>query len=132
MATKSIILFDGVCNLCNHAVQFIIKRDPDFKFVFASMQSETGIAILNTHGISSTNMKSFVFIENESVYTKSTAALKIAKQLKGPIQFLYLFIIVPSFIRDIIYLTIANNRYRLFGKINSCMVPNPSLKNRFI
>ena len=125
METKSIILFDGICTLCNHAVQFIIKHDPDQKFVFASLQSEKGKVILNKHGFSSPNMKTFVLIENGSVFTKSTAALKIAKQLKGPIQFVYLFIIFTPFIRDSIYLIISNNRYRWFGKKNELFDTRP-------
>ncbi len=132
MAQKSLILFDGVCNLCNHTVQFIIKNDPNKKFLFTSLQSNTGVELLEKHGFSTIDFKSFILIEDEKVYTKSTAALKIARQLKKPVRFLYAFIIVPKFIRDFFYNIISSNRYRLFGKSSECMLPSPENLSRFI
>jgi predicted DCC family thiol-disulfide oxidoreductase YuxK len=132
MEQNSIILFDGICNLCNHTVQFIIKNDPNKKFLFTSLQSDTGIELLKKYGLSTIDFKSFILIEGDKVYTKSTAALKIARQLKKPVRFLYGFIIIPKFIRDFFYSIIASNRYRLFGKNSVCMVPSPENISRFI
>lgn len=126
-----IILFDGVCNLCNSAVQYVIKRDGKGIFKFASLQSETGRALLVKSGLPPDHLKSFVYIRGSRFYTRSTAALKVAKQLKGPVQLLYGFIIVPKLIRDWIYDLIAKNRYRLFGRKDTCMIPTPQLKERF-
>ncbi|NHB69998.1 DUF393 domain-containing protein [Bacteroidales bacterium M08MB] len=128
---KSIILFDGVCNLCNASVQFIIKRDKGDYFRFAALQSETGKAIANKYDVSD-NASSVILIENEKKYTESTAALKIAKKLSGLWPLLYLFIIIPPPIRNSIYRIIAKNRYRWFGKKDECMVPPPEQTHKFI
>lgn len=132
MNKKPIILFDGVCNLCNGAVQFVIKRDPGGKFLFASLQSEEGKKLLEQFQLPPEDLSSFVLIEDEKIFTRSTGALKVAKQLKGAIKLLYAFIIVPKFIRDGVYNWIARNRYKWFGKQNECMLPNPELKERFL
>ena len=132
MNKKPIILFDGVCNLCNGAVQFVIKRDPDGKFLFASLQSEEGKKLLQQFELPENDFSSFVLIEDDKVFTRSTGALKVAKQLKGAIKLLYAFIIVPKFIRDAVYNWIARNRYKWFGKQNECMLPTPELKERFL
>jgi predicted DCC family thiol-disulfide oxidoreductase YuxK len=132
MASQQIILFDGVCNLCNDAVQFVIKHDPAAKFKFASLQSDYGQAKLKAFNLLSNNLNSFVYLDNGQAFTASTAALKVAKQLRGPVKLLYGFIIVPRFIRDAVYKLIARNRYQWFGKKNECMVPAPSLNNRFL
>jgi len=132
MNKKPIILFDGVCNLCNGAVQFVIKRDPDGKFLFASLQSEEGKKLLQQFQLPQEDFSSFVLIEDDKIYTRSTGALKVAKQLKGAIKLLYAFIIVPKFIRDAVYNWIARNRYKWFGKKNECMLPTPELKERFL
>ena len=133
MEAKSdhIILFDGVCNLCNGAVQYVIKRDRKGIFKFASLQSETGRAMLVQSGLPENQLKSFVYIHGNRFYTQSTAALKVAKQLKGPVQLLYRFIIIPRWIRDLVYDLVAKNRYRLLGRKDACMVPTPELKERF-
>jgi predicted DCC family thiol-disulfide oxidoreductase YuxK len=133
MEAKSdhIILFDGVCNLCNGAVQYVIKRDRKGIFKFASLQSETGRAMLVQSGLPENQLKSFVYIHGNRFYTQSTAALKVAKQLKGPVQLLYGFIIIPRWIRDLVYDLVAKNRYRLLGRKDACMVPTPELKERF-
>lgn len=132
MNNKSIILFDGVCNLCNDAVQFIVKRDKKNQFHFASLQSEAGQHLLAKHILPLNDYNSFVLIEDDKVYTRSLAALRIAKKLKGLWPLLYGFIIVPKFIRDGIYKWIAKNRYRWFGKQDSCMVPTHELRARFL
>lgn len=131
MNKKPIILFDGVCNLCNGAVQFVIKHDPEGKYLFASLQSEEGKRLLQ-HFQLPQDLSSFVLIENNKVYIRSTGALKVAKQLKGAIKLLYAFMIVPKFIRDAVYNWIARNRYTWFGKKDECMLPTPELKARFL
>jgi predicted DCC family thiol-disulfide oxidoreductase YuxK len=132
MVQHPIILFDGICNLCNGAVQFIIKHDRDKKFLFASLQSETGQQLLKQFGLSLKNFNSFTLVQDDRVYTKSTGALKVARQISGGWKFLYAFIIIPAFIRDGIYSWIANNRYKWFGKKDSCMIPTPELQARFL
>jgi predicted DCC family thiol-disulfide oxidoreductase YuxK len=132
MNSHPIILFDGICNLCNGAVQYVIKHDAEAVFQFASLQSEAGQNLLQQYNLPKNNFNSFVLIEEDKVYTKSTAALKVAKQLNGGIKLLYGFIIVPAFIRNCVYNIIASNRYKWFGKKNECMIPTPSLQSRFL
>lgn len=127
-----IILFDGVCNLCNRSVMFIIRHDPDAIFRFAALQSDAGRMILSNAKQVQEKMSSIILIQGEKVLTHSSAALTIAKQLKGPIKLAYAFIIIPRFIRDAVYNWIARNRYRWFGKKDQCMVPGPDLLKRFI
>ncbi len=132
MQIRQIILFDGVCNLCNGAVQFVIKHDPHAKFTFASLQSETGKNLLEAHNLPTDQLNSFVLIQGERSYTRSTAALKVVMQLTGLVKILYGFIIVPVFIRNAVYQLIAKNRYKWFGKKEACMIPSPALKQRFL
>ncbi len=132
MNGKPVILFDGVCNLCNKAVQFVIKHDKDARFLFASLQSNAGQQLLKEFNISTNNFKSFVLIQNDKAYIQSTAALKVAKQISDGWKFLYAFIIVPISIRDFIYRIISNNRYKWFGKTTLCMTPSPELQSRFL
>ena len=132
MDKKAIILFDGICNLCNGAVQTVIKHDPDGKFQFASLQSDEGQRLLQQYQLPVNNFTSFVLIQNGNVYTKSTGALKVAKQINGWWKLLSFFIILPKFIRDPVYNWIANNRYKWFGKKDECMIPTPELKARFL
>lgn len=132
-----IILFDGVCNLCNGAVQFVIKRDPKKIFKFASLQSDVGQSLLKQfglpyQGIHSNALQSFVYIQNGKCYIRSSAALHVARKLKGAWKLLYIFMIVPKFIRDFVYNTIAKNRYKMFGKKESCMIPSPDIKAQFL
>ncbi|OIK15681.1 thiol-disulfide oxidoreductase [Bacillus sp. MUM 116] len=128
---ERIVLFDGVCNLCNQSVQFIIKRDPSGIFKFASLQGERGKRIISDFGIPA-ELESLILIENEKAYRKSTAALRICGKLNGPWKLFVILMIIPPFIRDYIYDIIAKNRYKWFGRKNSCMLPSPSLKNRFL
>jgi predicted DCC family thiol-disulfide oxidoreductase YuxK len=127
-----VLLFDGVCNLCNGAVNFVIDHDPDAKFKFASLQSVTGRQYLERYNMPLDKYESFVLVESDGVYTKSTAALKVAKELKGIWQVLYLFIAVPKPIRDFVYNFIARNRYTWFGKEEFCRVATPELRHRFL
>jgi predicted DCC family thiol-disulfide oxidoreductase YuxK len=127
-----IILFDGVCNLCSGTVQFIIAHDPNKLFRFASLQSDAGQALLAKHALPNKDFKTIIFIENGRIYTKSGAALHIARRLGGLWQLLYLFIIVPPFIRNIVYDYIARNRYRFWGEKEECWLPTPDLRSRFL
>ena len=127
-----VILFDGVCNLCNSSVQFIIKHDKKSIFRFASLQSEFGKRIIEKFDLANKNIDSVMLFENNTVQLKSTAALLIAKRLSGIYSALYVFIIIPKFMRDSIYDFVALNRYRWFGKQESCMIPKPELKKLFI
>ena len=126
-----LILFDGVCNLCNGAVQFVIRNDTKAIFRFTSMQSNTGKVILGKFSISQ-NVQSFILIENNKAYFKSTAALRVIRKCSPPFSWLYGFIIVPAFIRNLFYDFIARNRYSWFGKKEECMIPGPDRINRFI
>ncbi|MFN0050244.1 MAG: thiol-disulfide oxidoreductase DCC family protein [Cytophagales bacterium] len=130
---KSVVLFDGVCNLCNSSVNFIIDHDPKMKYKFAALQSDIGREMMKKHSVDTQYFDSVILLENEKYYTKSTAALKIARHLSGawPV-FYYLFIIWPPFIRNAIYDMVAKNRYRIFGKTEACRMPTPELKERFL
>ncbi len=132
MMTNPLILFDGICNLCNGTVNFVIDRDPEMRFRFAALQSETAQKILAGHNLSGENMETIILIVGDNAYTKSTAVLKIAKRLHLPWSLLSLFFIIPPVIRDVVYDFIAGNRYHWFGKLDSCRVPTPELEGRFI
>ncbi|MDB5201652.1 MAG: hypothetical protein JWQ27_1061 [Ferruginibacter sp.] len=132
MPAQPLILFDGICNLCNGAVQFVIRHDGKALFQFAPLQSNAGQEILAKFSLSKQDFDSFVLLENNKAYKKSTAALKVARRLDGPVKMLYGFIIVPVFIRDAVYSWIAKNRYRWFGRKDSCMVPQPGIVSRFL
>lgn len=132
MNKNKIILFDGVCNLCNSSVNFIIDRDKNNVFKFAALQSDAGKQFLAKFKMNEKEYDSVVLIDNENCYTKSTAALRIAREFPPLWNFLYVFIIIPPFIRNIFYDLIARNRYRLFGKKDSCRIPTPELKEKFL
>lgn len=129
-----VVLFDGVCNLCNGAVQFIVDRDPEGTFRFASLQSERAAALLREQGREppAGDPESLVLIEGGRLYERSTAALRIARRLRGAWPLLYTFVVVPRFVRDAVYRLIARNRYRWFGKSAECRVPTPELRARFL
>jgi predicted DCC family thiol-disulfide oxidoreductase YuxK len=127
-----IILFDGVCNLCNKSVQRVLKNDKKNQFKFAALQSNVGQELLKKYNLPTESFGSFVLLQNDKVYLKSTAALVVAKQLSGPIKLLYAFIIVPLFIRDFVYNIIAKNRYKWFGRQATCMVPTTEVKAKFL
>ncbi|WP_323740420.1 thiol-disulfide oxidoreductase DCC family protein [Filobacillus milosensis] len=128
---KGIILFDGVCNLCNGLVQFLLKRDKEDRFRFASLQGEQGQQLIQKHNIEY-NLDTFIYIKASKVFTKSTAALHVLKDLKGFWQLLFIFVLIPKFLRDPIYNCIANNRYKWFGKQDQCMMPKTEYKNKFL
>ncbi len=132
MSSTAIILFDGVCNLCHSSVQFIIAHDKAAHFKFASLQSAYGQALLKDHDLPTHDFDSFVLVEKEQVFTESTAALKVARRLDGFWSLLSIFLILPSFIRNPFYRFIARNRYRWFGKKDSCLMPTPELQKRML
>lgn len=132
MLPSYIILFDGVCNLCNSFVQFVINHDPAGRFSFASLQSELGQNTLRAHGLPTDQFKSVLLLEDGKLYTHSTAALRVLRHLSGGWSWLYAFILVPKFLRDPVYDWVSRNRYRWFGQQESCMLPTPELKARFL
>ncbi|WP_194975185.1 thiol-disulfide oxidoreductase DCC family protein [Aquiflexum lacus] len=127
-----IVLFDGVCNLCNSAVDFIINRDSKEVFKVGALQDDVTKKLLEDFKINSDYLDSLVFIYQESVFYKSRAALEIARNLSGLWPLMYIFIIIPSFIRDPIYEWIARNRYKWFGKKETCRLPTKKEKKRFL
>ncbi len=130
---SSVVLFDGECNLCNHSVQFILRRDPARRFHFAALQSAAAQSLLRQAGQAPTLLPdSVVLVEQAKVYTKSAAALRIARRLRGLWPLAAVFLLVPAFLRDGVYDLIARHRYRLFGKREACMLPSPELRGRFL
>jgi predicted DCC family thiol-disulfide oxidoreductase YuxK len=129
---QSVIFFDGVCNLCNGMVQFVIERDQKQCFKFASLQSEYAKATLPAQYLDLSMQGTFILMEGGTIYTRSTAALHVAKKLGGVWSLLYGFIIVPKFIRDGLYNYVGKNRYKWFGKQESCWLPTPELRSRFL
>ncbi|THV58330.1 thiol-disulfide oxidoreductase DCC family protein [Flagellimonas alvinocaridis] len=130
---KKIILFDGVCNLCNGAVQFVIKRDKKDAFRYAALQSEIGEKLLKERSIDTKVVDSIILIEpGKAYYTKSDAALEIGRSFGGGYALLAIFTWIPKSIRDAIYDFVARNRYKWFGKEESCMIPTPELKAKFL
>jgi predicted DCC family thiol-disulfide oxidoreductase YuxK len=128
----SIILFDGVCNLCNGFVQFVIARDKKNKFKFGSLQSEGAKKILEPFIFPLDELKTIVLLENGKIYLRSRAVLRITSQLSGAWKLSSLLYIFPSFISDAVYNLISKYRYRFFGKRESCMIPTPEMKTKFI
>lgn len=127
-----VILFDGVCNLCNAAVNWIIDHDSRNVIKFASLQSEYGRQMVQKHNLHGEYMDTIYLIENDKVYNRSDAVLRTLKHLKGIYSLGYGFIIVPSFIRNFFYNLVARNRYKWFGKRDVCRIPTPELKAKFI
>lgn len=129
-ADKTIVLFDGVCNLCNGVVQFIIRNDQAGAFQFASQQSEAGQKLLELHKLPA--MDTVVLIEGRRVYTRSDAVLEILRRLPAKWSWLSAFKIVPKFLRDAVYKLIGRYRYNIFGKREACWLPTPELRARFL
>ena len=130
---KKIILFDGVCNLCNGAVQFIIKRDGGDRFRFAALQSELGQELCRARHIDTTQIDSIILIDpGIAYYVKSDAALEIARELRGYGWMPLMLGWIPRGVRDAVYDVVARNRYRWFGKKDQCMIPTPELQKRFL
>ena len=126
-----IVIFDGVCNLCARSVQFILRHESEPRFQFSPVQSAAGARILGAHGFSAADVDTFVLVSEGKVYTRSTAALRIAKHFKGAWRLLRVLWIVPRPVRDALYNFVARNRYSWYGKADSCMVPTPELSARF-
>jgi predicted DCC family thiol-disulfide oxidoreductase YuxK len=129
---QSLVLFDGVCHFCNNSVNFIIDRDPEKKFVFAPLQSELAANALTRFGESNTVIDTIILIQDNKLYKRSRAALEIARKLNGLWPLCYIFIIVPSFIRNFFYNLIAKNRYKWFGQLDACRIPTPDMRERFL
>jgi len=129
-----VVLFDGVCNLCNGSVQFVIKRDPHARFRFAALQSAAGAALVTraTGQPIDDSLESMLLVENDHLYDRSTALLRIVRKLRFPWPLFYGFVIVPRAVRDSVYDLIARRRYRWFGRREVCMVPTPELRARFM
>ncbi len=127
-----IVLYDGVCNLCNDSVKFIIKHDKSAKFHFAPMQEPAGRALLKQHGLEDIDMSTFVLIKNGKAYLRSTAWMQIVSELDGAWPMLSAFRVVPRFIRDAAYDYVGARRYKWFGKKEMCLIPTPDTKRRFL
>ena len=132
MLSVATVLFDGVCNLCNGFVQFVIMRDPDARFRFAALQSDAAASLLRDAGVTPPLPDSLILVEDGRVYFRSAAALRVARRLRFPWPIAYALVVVPRVIRDRVYDVIAAHRYRWFGRRESCMVPTPDLKKRFL
>ena len=126
-----VVLFDGVCNFCNRMVNFAIRNDPNARLKFAPLQSETGQTLFKQFGISP-DADTLVFIDNNKAYTYARAGIRICRYLRWPVKLLYGLIIIPAFISQPFYKWIARNRYRWFGKKDSCMIPSPDIRDRFL
>jgi predicted DCC family thiol-disulfide oxidoreductase YuxK len=127
-----ILLFDGVCNLCNASVQWILNRDHKGQFRFAALQSATGQQFLLRHGLSAKDFNTAVVVDGEQIFLRSDAALEIVRRLGGFWRLLYIFKIVPRPLRNAVYNLVARNRYRWFGHREECMLPRPEWKERFL
>lgn len=130
---KQLILFDGVCNLCNSSINYVIKHDHNNVFMFAPLQGNTGTKIIKHFGLDTSKTDSILlYSEKNGIKIKSTAAIAIALKLGFPRNVLGVFYIVPPFIRNWVYDYIARNRYKWYGKKNACMIPTPELKAKFL
>ena len=127
-----LVLYDGVCNLCNSSVQFILKHDPKGTFRFAALQGELATALLAGNDLPADRLDTLVYLRNGKLLTRSTAALNIAKGLRFPWPLLAVFLLIPAPLRDGVYRWVAGNRYRWFGKQEQCMVPTPAVRARFL
>lgn len=132
MNENKVVLFDGVCNLCNGFVQFIIRHDPTARFRFGTLQSESGKKLILESCHRTLLSDSVVYIRGDACLQKSTAALYILKDIGGIWKLTFVFMLVPKFLRDAVYDAIARSRYRLLGKRESCMIPTPGIKHRFL
>ena len=128
----AIVLFDGVCHLCTSTVQCILKRDPHGYFTFASLQSEVGRTLLEEHGLHPDALDTFVLVEGSRCFTRSDAALRVAQHLSGGWALLRVLSLIPKSIRDWGYTILAQNRYRWFGRKETCMIPSRDLLDRFL
>jgi predicted DCC family thiol-disulfide oxidoreductase YuxK len=127
-----VVFFDNICHLCIHSVQSILKHNKDQSIQFASIQSELGSSVLSFYGLPTQMYETMLYIEKGQLYTKSTAAIKIAKRLSFPWCLLQAGVVIPRFIRDGVYDLIARNRYKLFGKRDQCYLPDEKTLKRFL
>jgi predicted DCC family thiol-disulfide oxidoreductase YuxK len=132
MEEHPVILFDGVCNFCNGAIDFVIKQDKKKVFRFAPLQSAAGQQLLEKYNLDQTDLKSFVLIKSGKTYKKSVAALEVMNTFPWYWKEVQILRIVPTFLRDQIYDWVARNRYKWFGKKEVCMIPSPELRSRFL
>jgi predicted DCC family thiol-disulfide oxidoreductase YuxK len=128
----AIVLFDGVCNFCNASVNFVMERDRHDYFRYAALQLDAGLKIMADNGLEAGKLDTLLLYEDGKIYTRSTAALRIARKLSGGWPLFYAFIIIPRPIRDFFYNLIAKNRYRLFGRQEACQVPTPDRRAKFL
>ncbi len=129
---KSIILFDGVCTLCNASIDFVMKRDRTNRFLVGALQEPISKKLLSDFQVDPAYLDSLVLVEKGKIYFRSTAALRIAKRLSGAWPLFYLFIVIPTFVRDPIYDWIGKNRYRWFGMKSTCRIPSAEERNKFL
>jgi len=129
---KPILLFDGVCNLCNGSIQFVIDHDPKGRFRFAPLQSEAAERLLEDVGFHGYDFDTFVLVDGDDYYTKSEAALRVASGLKFPWSVAGVFRVLPRPLRDAVYDAVASHRYAIFGRKAQCMVPTPEVRERFV
>ncbi|MCW5898780.1 MAG: thiol-disulfide oxidoreductase DCC family protein [Flavobacteriales bacterium] len=129
---ERIVLFDGVCDLCNGFVQFIIERDPKARFHFGTLQSAEAKSFLEGGTIDPRDPDTVIYRRKGRLLTRSSAALNVLRDLSGAWPLMYAFIIVPPFLRDAVYRWVAKNRYKWFGKRDSCMIPTPDMRSRFL
>jgi predicted DCC family thiol-disulfide oxidoreductase YuxK len=130
--SHAIVLFDGTCNFCDASVNFIIDRDPAGNFKFAALESETGQRLLRAHGLHENRPDSLVLVEDGKAYTRSSAALRIAAHMRFPWPLLEFFLLVPPFLRNAAYDWVARRRYQWFGRRESCRIPTPEIRERFL
>jgi predicted DCC family thiol-disulfide oxidoreductase YuxK len=127
-----VILFDGVCNLCNGAIQFVIKQDKHQKFHFASLQSDYGQKILETHSLQTNDLKTLIYQDGDKIYFKSEAVIRIGIDAGGWLKIAVIAYILPLFLRNFMYDLLARNRYKIFGKRAECMIPDERIQKRFL
>lgn len=127
-----VLLFDGMCNLCNGWVNFIIDRDPHTRIRFAPLQSTAAQRLLDEHGLAAGDMDTVVFLDDGKVYERSDAVLRLTRYLKGAVLLLRVGVMIPRIIRDGLYDWIARNRYFWFGKRDRCRLPEPGVRDRFL
>ena len=131
-ADKTVVLFDGVCNFCNHTINFLIDHDPADRFRFAAQQSDVGQKIMHENGLGDLMLNTLIVFDNGKTYTHSTGALRLAKYMPMPWRMLNWFLIVPSFVRNFCYKVFAKYRYRLFGQVEACRMPTPEIRAKFL
>ena len=129
---KTVVLFDGVCNFCNASVNFLIDRDPTDRFRFAAQQSDVGQRLMAEHGVTGLTLNTMVVIDNGQILTRSGGAMRILRHMPMPWKLLSVFWLVPWFIRDAVYKVIAKYRYNIFGKHDTCRMPTPEIRAKFL